>query len=149
MVSGEVPYISQGVLPLMGQMEEENPDFSVQQPVKNGFVNISRNFFAPTYLILRQDGRGGEWYHILYTELCGENLAKTYAEEISQKAEQEGWDLQAVDGGVYWIAEYPQEGNEEVLLFCRGNVVVKVTYHGSKELFSCATAWEMALFPEE
>lgn len=148
MVSGEVPYISQGVLPLMEQLEEETPDFSVQQPVKNGFVDIDSNFFAPTYLILRQDGGGGEWYHILYTELRRENLAEVYAGELAKGAEKEGWTLQPVDGGLSWIAEYPQEGKEAVLLFHQGNVVVKVTYHGSKDLVSRAAAWEAALFSE-
>ncbi len=96
MVSGEVPYISQGVLPLMEQLEEETPDFSVQQPVKNGFVDIGSNFFVPTYLILRQDGGGGEWYHILYTELRREDLAEVYAGELAKGAEKEGWTLQPV-----------------------------------------------------
>lgn len=147
MVSGEVPYISQGVLPLMEQIEDEPPDFSVQQPVTNGFVNLDSNFFAPTYLILRQDGGGGEWYHILYIEFCREGLAKAYVRELAQGAEKEGWTLQQIDGGLSWVAEYPQEGMEEVLLFWQEKIVVKVTYHGPKNLLSCAPEWEEALFP--
>lgn len=141
-------YISHGVLPVLEQLREESPVFLAQKPVEDGFVNIDGNFFAPVRLILRQDGAGGEWYHILYAELRWDDLAEIYAREMTKAAEKEGWILQPVDGGLSWIADYPREGEEVVLLFHRGSVVVKVTYHGPEDLVSRAAQWKTAFFPE-
>lgn len=145
---GTAPYISQGVLPVMEQLEEDTPDFSVQQPVTNGFVNIGSSFLAPTRLILRQDGPEGEWYHILYQAARWEALAENYARRTVRAAEREGWTPQPVEGGYSWTATYEVEGREEILLLRQGAVVVQVTYHGPKNLIAKAPVWRTAFFPE-
>lgn len=137
----------QGVLPLLGQLSEETPDFSTQQPLTDGFVSDASNFFAPLLLILRQDGPAGEWYHIHYCDLRKESWANRYAAEQTQLIKDQGGTAQETAAGQGWVMASDSGGTEQKLLFSSGTTVVQVTYYGNEDLLSHAAPWETALFP--
>lgn len=145
----QAPYVSEGVLPLMEQMEEEKPDFSVQLPVAgdlDGFVMTNRGVLSPASLILRQDGQDGEWYHIFYREFVGQPLAEAWAESRIQEALGRGASPRQEGEALYW---WDESMEAEVLLYQRDKRVVQVTYAGPKALLPCQDAWQEALFPGE
>ena len=145
----QAPYVSEGVLPLMEQMEEEKPDFSVQLPVAgdlDGFVMTNHGVLSPTSLILRQDGQDGEWYHIFYREFVGQPLAEAWAESRLQEARGQGASPRQEGEALYW---WDESMEAEVLLYQRDKRAVQVTYAGPKALLPCQAARQEALFPRE
>lgn len=153
----EVPPLDQGILPLMAQIEEEAPDFSVQQAlpqkpegeeVFQDFVIVENAPFASPFLILRQDGEKDEWYHILYAKPLTQGLAKAYVQEkIWWEENLYHAKYETIEEGRFWMAKPQEENPEQILLFLHDNVVAKVTYCGPKDLLSRAQAWEGAIFP--
>lgn len=135
-----------GVLPLLGQLSEEAPDFSTQQPLTDGFVFDASNFFAPLLLILRQDGPAGEWYHIHYCDLRKESWANRYTAEQTRLIQAQGGTAQETAAGQGWVMASDSGGTEQKWLVSSGTTVVQVTYYGSQDLLSHAAAWETALF---
>lgn len=145
----QTPYVSEGVLPLMEQMEEAEPDFSVQLPVAgdlDGFVLTNHGALSPVSLILRQDGQDGEWYHIFYREFVGQPLAEAWAESRVQEARSQGASPRQEGEALYW---WDESMEAEVLLYQQDKRAVQVTYAGPKELLSCQALWQKALFPDE
>lgn len=146
------PYISQGVLPLLEQMEEADPDFSVQKPIPEspdllgGFINIYKSPLRPKFLILRQDGDNGEWYNIMYWEFYSEALAADYAQFCFQRGQAEGGTLEAVQGLEDTFYGHTVDGWETMLAH-QGKRVTQVTYEGEKSLRSCVARWREAILP--
>lgn len=148
------PYISQGVLPLLEQMEEEAPDFSTQKPILENpdlwgdFVNIEKSPLRPRFLILRQDGENGEWYHIMYWEFLSEKTADDYAQYRLQRGLDEGTTLEATPGLEDCWYGHTLEG-WEVMLAHQGKRVTQVTYDGEKALRPCVERWRAAILPAD
>lgn len=149
------PYISQGVLPLLEQMEEESPDLSVQKPIPEApdlmmgdFVYIEKSPLRPRFLILRQDGNNGEWYHIMYWEFYSETLAAEYAQFRLQTGQQEGGTLEAVQGLEDTFYGHTVDGWETMLAH-QGKRVTQVTYDGEKALRPCVERWRAAILPAD